>query len=83
MGGYRANFTFYLAGDSLLFQSNKHCVRGWRIVRLMKLSVNKTRVISSSRKPAVSVLIANCVNPLSHPITESNIWEYLLGPNCM
>jgi hypothetical protein len=80
MGGYRVNFTFYLAGDSLLLQSNKHCVRGWRIASFMKLNVNKSRV---PRKPAVSVLIANCVNPLSHALTVSNIWEYLLAPNSM
>ena len=77
------NFTFYLAGNCSLLQSNKRCVRGWRIANFMKLSVNKMKVISFSRKPTVSVLIANRVSPLSHAITASNIWEYLLAPNYM
>jgi hypothetical protein len=36
--------------DSLLLQSDINCVRGWCISNFMKLNVNKTRVISFSRK---------------------------------
>jgi hypothetical protein len=77
------NFTFYLAGNCSLLESNKLCVHGWHIANFMKLNVNKMKVISFSRKPTVSVLIENRVNPLSHAIIASDIWEYLLAPNSM